>query len=170
MVRVQEDMLSAQYTTKVPAGSWDVQEKPVGSRELVGIIENHTWCWCIHIYISIIYVYKHLHIRIHVHVGLFGWAVNWMWHFAQVVQMLCFRSFIPVIWIPLPQKLHPWKLTWHWKIPIFTRKYIFIHGGFSSDRHLSFRGGGWGVPSIWLFSHATSWWFRTPKHQLRLVV
>ncbi len=29
--------------------------------------------------------------------------------------------------------VHPWKLTWHWKIPIFNRKYIFIHGGFSSQ-------------------------------------
>ena len=28
--------------------------------------------------------------------------------------------------------IHPWKLTWHWKIPIFNRKYIFIPGGFSS--------------------------------------
>jgi len=25
----------------------------------------------------------------------------------------------------------PWKLTWHWKIHMFNRKYIFIHGGFS---------------------------------------
>ncbi len=25
----------------------------------------------------------------------------------------------------------PSKLTWHWKIPIFNRKYIFIHGGWS---------------------------------------
>ena len=28
-------------------------------------------------------------------------------------------------------ELHPYKLTWHWKLPIFNRKYIFIHGGFS---------------------------------------
>ena len=25
---------------------------------------------------------------------------------------------------------HPWKLTWHWTIPTFNSKYIFIHGGF----------------------------------------
>lgn len=24
--------------------------------------------------------------------------------------------------------IHPWKLSWHWKIPIFNRKYIVIHG------------------------------------------
>ena len=29
-------------------------------------------------------------------------------------------------------QLHPWKLTWHWKIRMFNRKYIFIHGGFST--------------------------------------
>ena len=26
---------------------------------------------------------------------------------------------------------HPWKLTRHWKIPIFKREYIFLQGGFS---------------------------------------
>ena len=36
--------------------------------------------------------------------------------------------------------VHPWKLTWHWKIPIFNRKYIFVHGGFSIS-HVSFLGG-----------------------------
>ena len=29
--------------------------------------------------------------------------------------------------------LRPRKLIWHWKIPIFNRKYIFTHGGFSSQ-------------------------------------
>ncbi len=29
------------------------------------------------------------------------------------------------------KNLHHWKLRWHWKIIIFNRKYIFIHGGFS---------------------------------------
>ena len=32
------------------------------------------------------------------------------------------------------QQLHPWKLTWHCRSPVFNRKYIkyiFIHGGFS---------------------------------------
>ena len=38
------------------------------------------------------------------------------------------------------KKLPPWKLTWHWKIPIFNRKYIFIHGGCSSQSCL-FSGG-----------------------------
>ena len=40
-------------------------------------------------------------------------------------------------------ELQPWKLTWHWTI--FNRKYMFIHGGFSSNRHVSFRGGGGGI-------------------------
>ena len=31
--------------------------------------------------------------------------------------------------------LNPWKLTWHWEIHIFNRKYIFIHGGFSMVFH-----------------------------------
>ena len=35
-------------------------------------------------------------------------------------------------------KLHPWKLTWHWKIPMFTRKYIFKWWMFHC--HVSFRG------------------------------
>ena len=34
--------------------------------------------------------------------------------------------------------LHPWKLTWHWKIPIFNRKYIFKWWIFHC--HVSFRG------------------------------
>ena len=29
------------------------------------------------------------------------------------------------------QGIHPWKLTWHRKISLFNRKYIFIHSGFS---------------------------------------
>ena len=36
------------------------------------------------------------------------------------------------------QGLHPWKLTWHWKIPIFNRKYIFKWWIFHC--HVSFRG------------------------------
>ena len=36
-------------------------------------------------------------------------------------------------------ELHPWKPTWHWKIPIFNRKYIFKWWMFYC--HVSFRGG-----------------------------
>ncbi len=37
--------------------------------------------------------------------------------------------------------LTPWKLAWHWKLLIFNRKYIFIHGGFSAMLgHVSFQG------------------------------
>ena len=45
--------------------------------------------------------------------------------------ILVFRSGVYI--------LHPWK---HWKIPIFNRKYSFIHGGFSRifHCHVSFRG------------------------------
>ena len=35
-------------------------------------------------------------------------------------------------------QLHPWKLTWHWKITIFNRKYIFKWR--ISHCHVSFRG------------------------------
>ena len=27
-----------------------------------------------------------------------------------------------------PQMVHPWKLTWHWKVPMFNRKYIDSNG------------------------------------------
>ena len=68
---------------------------------------------------------------------------------------------------------NPWKLTWHWKIPIFNTKYIFIHGGFSSDRPVSFRQGlfsgeffvffypwaPWRVP-FWTPCHDYPWWCR----------
>ena len=38
-----------------------------------------------------------------------------------------------------PMRLvHPWKLTWHWKIPIFNRKYIFKWWIFHC--HVSFLG------------------------------
>ena len=40
--------------------------------------------------------------------------------------------------LTIVQKLHPWKLTWHWKIPIFNRKYIFKWSIFLC--HVSFRG------------------------------
>ncbi len=40
--------------------------------------------------------------------------------------------------LTIVQKLHPWKLTWHWKIPIFNRKYIFKWSIFHC--HVSFRG------------------------------
>ena len=39
---------------------------------------------------------------------------------------------------PLCTNLHPWKLTWHWKIPIFNRTYISRWWMFSC--HVSFRG------------------------------
>ena len=38
-------------------------------------------------------------------------------------------------------RLHPWKLTWHWKIPIFNRKCVFKWWMFYC--HVSFRGGNW---------------------------
>ena len=41
--------------------------------------------------------------------------------------------------------LTPWKLTWHWKITIFNRKYIFIHGRFSIV--------------MLVFGDVTGWWF-----------
>ena len=44
-------------------------------------------------------------------------------------------------------KLHPWKLTWHWKIPILNRKYIFKSWIFHC--HVSFRG----VSPIFLVEH-----------------
>ena len=31
------------------------------------------------------------------------------------------------------RKPRPWKPTWHWTIPMFNRKSIFIHGGLSSQ-------------------------------------
>ena len=34
--------------------------------------------------------------------------------------------------------IHPWKLTWHWKIPVFNRKYIFTWWIFHC--HVSFMG------------------------------
>ncbi len=39
----------------------------------------------------------------------------------------------------LYEELLPWKLTWHWKIPIFNRTYIFKWWMFHC--HVSFRGG-----------------------------
>ena len=39
----------------------------------------------------------------------------------------------------LSRGLHPWKLTWHWKITIFNRKYIFKWWIFHC--HVSFREG-----------------------------
>ena len=36
-------------------------------------------------------------------------------------------------------KIHPWKPTWHWKIPMFNNKYIFKWWMFHC--HVSFRGG-----------------------------
>ena len=54
--------------------------------------------------------------------------------------------------------LHPWKLTWHWKIPILNRKHIFIHGGCSIVIWL-FRGLG----SLWYIWRKLCWgtfpWF-----------
>ena len=41
----------------------------------------------------------------------------------------------------LHPNLHPWKLTWHWKIPIFNRKYIFKWWIFHC--HVSFLGCRW---------------------------
>ena len=42
--------------------------------------------------------------------------------------------------IETSKQIHPWKLTWHWQIPIFNRKYIFKWWVFYC--HVSFRGGG----------------------------
>ena len=48
--------------------------------------------------------------------------------------------------------LRPRKLIWHWKIPIFNRKYIFTHGGFSSQSRSFF---GFGHPFA---ATKTRWW------------
>ena len=29
------------------------------------------------------------------------------------------------------RNIHPWKLTWHWKMPMFNRKHLSSNGGFS---------------------------------------
>ena len=50
-------------------------------------------------------------------------------------------------------KVHPWKLTWHWKIPIFNRKYIFKCWIFHC--HVSFRGRNTVLVScLWVRSHS----------------
>ena len=41
--------------------------------------------------------------------------------------------------LPMVSLLHPWKLTWHWNISIFNRKYIFRWYMFQC--RVSFRGG-----------------------------
>ena len=49
--------------------SWDVQEKPVCSRELVGTIENHT-CML---------VYAYLHIRSYTYINIYTYVYMFMW-------------------------------------------------------------------------------------------
>ncbi len=42
------------------------------------------------------------------------------WRFQTEVLLLLGEMMHRQFW-----RLHPWKLTWHWTIPIFNRKYIF---------------------------------------------
>ena len=45
------------------------------------------------------------------------WNRLWQWHmWHEFIRNVCFGT---------PCGLHPWKLTWHWKIPMFNSKYIF---------------------------------------------
>ena len=76
-------------------------------------------------------------------------------------------SELPTCWKPTgyPLAVHPWKLTWHSKIPMFNRKYIFKFWIFHC--HLSFFGGVF-LPSIFSFAGQISclfsdgipgWWW-----------
>ena len=61
---------------------------------------------------------------------------------------------------PLGCHLHSWKLTWHWQIPIFNRKYIFKWWMFSC--HVSFREGNLGnfafhTSLTWMFKKRHFW-------------
>ena len=49
------------------------------------------------------------------------------------------KGFLEVVGCGKMMIYPPWKLTWHWKIPIFNRKYIFKWWIFHC--HVSFRGG-----------------------------
>ena len=55
------------------------------------------------------------------------------------------RRDMLVPWRVIPY-IHPWKLTWHWKNPIFNRKYIFKWWIFHC--HVSFRGGTLNNPFV----------------------
>ena len=50
--------------------------------------------------------------------------------------------------------LHARKLIWHWEIPIFDRKYIFTHGGFSSQSCSFSVSGTLSLPQ------KTRWWYQ----------
>ena len=57
---------------------------------------------------------------------------------STVRSVASWRSFC----FELQKQIHSWKPTWHWKISIFNRKYIFKWWIF--HRHVSFRGGNHG--------------------------
>ena len=64
----------------------------------------------------------------------------------------------------LTKKRHPWKLRWHSKIPLFNRKYIFIHGGFAT-KTCEFSGDHTHPPpSRSLVLHLLSCWNRSWDH------
>ena len=50
-----------------------------------------------------------------------------LWMSLNVVESMSdFKTFpLAETKCPIPIKLHHWKLTWQWKIPMFNRKYIF---------------------------------------------
>ena len=60
------------------------------------------------------------------------WTLN---HLASPVFHSC-SNYTETLW---HFKLHPWKLTWHWKIPRFNRKYI-LHSWWIFHCHVRFPG------------------------------
>ena len=71
------------------------------------------------------------------------WLLDW-WEFPTISPWSMKLSAFGASWTLFRKRLlldliHPWKLTWHWKIPIFNRKYIFKWWVFHC--HVSFRGG-----------------------------
>ena len=79
---------------------------------------NHWWCqWKTNKYglpWSFFWMIREMMAKLAVDFQRMGgrlWGISWMWHDVLT------RKF----W-----SLQPWKLTWHWKLLIFNRKYVFI--------------------------------------------
>ena len=93
--------------------------------------------------------------------------------FGESVHKSGVTNGLVLVWSFPKIQLHPWKLTWHRKIPMFNRKYIFIHGGFSIFPWVMLVFGGGGCSShsteiyIWVFPKIGG---KPPKWMVKIMV
>ena len=94
---------------------------------------------CICIIVNNPYIYINTYYAFHCNFMYYNVCKYMPW-WIKNIPLYNLQNHIQYIWyhLVIQSIIHLWKLTWHWKIPIFNRKFIFKWWLFHC--HLSFQG------------------------------